>query len=124
MDDKRRAVYTRLVQASLLIDEAASQSNRAATLAANAKDPIARIAEGVAELRDLAGSLEEISRTAGLLDASTSERLGTASRAAGRLACALLSETTRARAGLDTMHTSVQRSSECTQKASTLIKVA
>lgn len=104
MHDTKRAAYHRLVRASLLIEEASSETTRAAGVAANARDAISRISEGLLELHRL------------LL----AEDLGMA----GRLAGALLTETGRARDGLDLMHTSVRKSSECTQEASTLIKVA
>lgn len=106
MDEHKRAGFQRLVRASLLIEEASTASTRAAENAERTRASIARIAQSVRELHRLV-ALE-----------------GTASTAAVTLAGLLLAETTRARAGLELMHSSVRKSSECTQEASTLIKVA
>ncbi len=124
MNDRKRATYERLVQASLLIEEAGQEASRAANVAANARQPIARIAESVLELHELASALNEICSSADALYPRVAARLGNASRVAGRLAGTLLTEVNRAQAGLDKMHLSVRRSSECTQEASSLIKVA
>lgn len=42
MDHAKRAVYSRLVQASLLMEEASTEANRAATIATNLRQLLAR----------------------------------------------------------------------------------